>query len=84
MRFKDLVLAFAIFALFIIQVQSGPIAYGICQAGCAGVVVACYSAAGFVFGNVLAVGASPAIIACNTAYGSCQAACAVVAFAPTP
>lgn len=84
MRFKDFVLALAIFALLIIQVQSGPIAYGIFQAGCAGVVVACYSAAGFVFGNVLAAGAPPAIIACNTAYASCQASCAVVALAPTP
>lgn len=28
---------------------AGPVAYGICQAGCAGVAVACYTAAGAVF-----------------------------------
>lgn len=27
-------------------VSGGPIAYGVCQAGCAAVVMACYSAAG--------------------------------------
>lgn len=30
--------------------QCGPAAYGICQAGCASIVVACYAAAGFTFG----------------------------------
>ncbi|KAK7517631.1 hypothetical protein IWZ03DRAFT_359704 [Phyllosticta citriasiana] len=63
---------------------AGPAAYGICQAGCAGVVVACYGAAGFTFGTVLAAAAPPAIAACNGAYGSCQAACAGVLLAPTP
>ena len=28
-------------------VSAGPAAYGICQGGCAAVVMACYSAAGF-------------------------------------
>ncbi|KAK4617846.1 hypothetical protein CLAFUW4_11816 [Fulvia fulva] len=60
----------------------GPAAYGICQAGCASVVVACYAAAGFVFGVALPA-APPAILACNSAFGTCQAACAVVVFAPT-
>lgn len=63
---------------------AGPIAYGVCQTGCAGVVVACYAAAGFTFGTVLAAAAPPAIVGCNTAYGSCQAACAAVLLAPTP
>ncbi|KAK7535218.1 uncharacterized protein J3D65DRAFT_445026 [Phyllosticta citribraziliensis] len=63
---------------------AGPAAYGLCQAGCAGIVVACYGAAGFTFGTVLAAAAPPAIAACNTAYGSCQAACAGVLLAPTP
>lgn len=63
---------------------AGPIGYGICQAGCSAVVVACYSAAGFTFGTVAAAAAPAAIGACNTAYGACQAACAAVALSPTP
>ncbi|GAA6028274.1 hypothetical protein JCM8097_006951 [Rhodosporidiobolus ruineniae] len=58
--------------------------YGICQAGCASLVVACYSAAGAVFGCVAAVAAPPAILACNSAFGSCQAACVVAGLAPIP
>ncbi|KAK8210875.1 hypothetical protein IWZ01DRAFT_541846 [Phyllosticta capitalensis] len=58
------------------SVAAGPCAYGICQTGCAAVVVACYAAAGFTFGTVAAPMAPPAIIACNSAYGTCQAACA--------
>ncbi|KAF8869837.1 hypothetical protein BD779DRAFT_1681644 [Infundibulicybe gibba] len=38
----------------------GPIAYGICQSGCNAVVVACYAAAGFTFGTVVAAPATPA------------------------
>lgn len=66
--------------------QAGPIAYGICQTGCATLTAACYSAAGFVFGTVTAgLGTPPAIIACNSAFGVCSAKCAVVALlAPTP
>lgn len=64
-------------------VAGGPLAYGICQTGCATVVVACYSAAGAVFGAVAAVAATPAVAACNTAYGTCQAACVAAGFAPT-
>lgn len=63
---------------------AGPVAYGICQAGCASVVVACYAAAGFTFGVPIPGVAPAAILACNAAFGSCQAACAVVALAPTP
>lgn len=65
-------------------VMAGPIAYGICQAGCSAVVVACYAAAGCTFGTVLAAGAPAAIVGCNSAYGTCQAACAAVLLAPTP
>ncbi|KAI0089603.1 hypothetical protein BDY19DRAFT_872480, partial [Irpex rosettiformis] len=66
--------------------NAGPIAYGICQTGCNAVAVACYAAAGFTFGTVVAAPATPAvIIACNAALGTCSAACATVAlFAPTP
>ena len=63
---------------------AGPAAYGVCQAGCATVVMACYSAAGFTWGATLGVTAPASIIACNAAFGSCQAACAAVLLAPTP
>ncbi|EIM84439.1 uncharacterized protein STEHIDRAFT_61372 [Stereum hirsutum FP-91666 SS1] len=67
-------------------VTGGPIAYGICQTGCNTVAVACYAAAGFQFGTVVAAVAAPAtILACNAALGTCSTACATVAlFAPTP
>ncbi|KAJ8072958.1 hypothetical protein AAF712_008142 [Marasmius tenuissimus] len=67
-------------------VNGGPIAYGICQTGCNSVAVACYAAAGFTFGTVIAAPATPAVIlACNAALGTCSAACATVGlFAPTP
>ncbi|KAL4805149.1 hypothetical protein BDV18DRAFT_161547 [Aspergillus unguis] len=67
-----------------LQVAAGPLGYGVCQAGCSGVVVACYTAAGFTFGTVFAAAAPPAIIQCNAAYGACQAACAAVLLTPTP
>ena len=69
-------------------VSGGLLADGLCQAGCAAVVVACYSAAGAVFGMVPAgVGAPAAIglLACNAAFGKCSVACAgVTLLAPTP
>ncbi|TVY53193.1 hypothetical protein LCER1_G004518 [Lachnellula cervina] len=65
-------------------VTAGPAAYGLCQTGCAGVVVACYSAAGFTFGTVAAAAAPAAILACDAAYGSCCAACYWALFLPTP
>ncbi|KIY47511.1 hypothetical protein FISHEDRAFT_45206 [Fistulina hepatica ATCC 64428] len=66
--------------------QAGPIAYSICQTGCNVVAVACYAAAGFTFGTVVASAATPAVIlGCNSALGTCSAACASVALlAPTP
>lgn len=63
---------------------AGPLGYGICQAGCSAVVMACYSAAGAVWGATAGVGAAPAVIACNLAYGKCQAACAAVLLFPFP
>lgn len=63
---------------------AGPAAYGVCQAGCSGIVMACYAAAGFTWGATMGASAPASIVACNTAYGSCQAACAAVLLAPTP
>ena len=69
----------------ITPVQGGPLAYGICQAGCSVLVVSCYTAAGAVFGTVTAGARTPAVIlGCNASYGACQAACAVAFTAPTP
>ncbi|THH27703.1 hypothetical protein EUX98_g6480 [Antrodiella citrinella] len=67
-------------------VAGGPIAYGICQTGCNTLAVACYAAAGFTFGTVIAAPAAPAaILACNAGLGTCSAACATIGlFAPTP
>ena len=68
----------------VLQVQGGPGAYGICQAGCAAVVVACYASAGAVFGTVTAgLGTAPAILACNVAFGKCSAACIAAGFFPS-
>lgn len=65
--------------------DGGPAAYGICQAGCAAIVVACYAAAGFVFGASTFGAAVPAaIVACNSAFGTCQAACWAALVLPTP
>jgi hypothetical protein len=65
-------------------IEAGPAAYGICQAGCATVVVACYAAAGAVFGTVTAGAGTPAaILACNAAYGTCSSACIAAGCLPT-
>lgn len=67
-----------------VPIMAGPVGYGICQAGCSGVVMACYGAAGFTWGATLGATAPATVVACNTAFGSCQAACAAVLFAPVP
>lgn len=74
----------AIAPITIVTVNAGPVGYGICQAGCSSVVMACYAAAGAVWGATAGIGAPPAVLACNAAYGTCQAACAAVLLAPTP
>lgn len=58
------------------DVSAGPAAYGICQAGCATVVMACYSAAGFTWRATMGASAPASIVACNSAFGTCQSACA--------
>ncbi|TDZ41237.1 hypothetical protein CTRI78_v009826 [Colletotrichum trifolii] len=63
---------------------AGPAAYGVCQAGCASIVVACYAAAGAVFGAIAGAAAPPAVVACNVAFGKCQCACAMSAICPIP
>lgn len=73
-------LAFLISILLVAQqsVDAWGVSTGICYAGCAAVVVACYSAAGAVFGTITAgIGTPPAILACNAAFGACMAKCTV-------
>ncbi|KAI1074424.1 hypothetical protein F5B20DRAFT_586311 [Whalleya microplaca] len=53
---------------------AGPAAYGICQAGCAAVVMACYTAAGFTWGATLGASAPATVVACNTAETKLQKA----------
>ena len=63
----------------LIPSEAGQLEYGICQAGCAKVVVPCYSGAGLVFGTVVAgPGAPAAALACNAAFGECYAMCAAL------
>lgn len=54
---------------------AGPLAYAVCQAGCASVVMACYAAAGATWGATAGATAPGTVVACNTAFGKCQAAC---------
>jgi hypothetical protein len=63
---------------------AGPLAYAICQPGCAAVVEACYTAAGFTWGVSVGATVPMLIVACNTAFGACQAACWAAVIAPTP
>lgn len=44
------------------KVNAGPLAYGLCQAGCNAAAVACYSSTGVLF--------LPAVVGCNAAFGS--------------
>ncbi|RBQ81898.1 hypothetical protein FVER14953_21526 [Fusarium verticillioides] len=75
----------AVAALFFTGASAGPQAYAACRAGCSAIVMACYGAAGFVWGTRLSATAPPTIIASNNAFGTCSAVCAKVAlFAPTP
>ncbi len=63
---------------------AGPAAYGLCQTGCAGIVMACYAAAGATWGATAGATAPATVIACNLAFGKCSATCAAVALLPTP
>ncbi|QPC57932.1 hypothetical protein HYE67_000163 [Fusarium culmorum] len=75
----------AITIALLTTVSAGPLAYGACQAGCASIVMACYSAAGFTWGATAGATAPASIIACNAAFGKCSAVCAAIALgAPTP
>ena len=78
--------AFLILAVLVNVSTAGPIGAGICYAGCAGVTVACFSAAGFTFGTVpgAQIAAVPALAACNSAFAACEAACMAMLIAPTP
>lgn len=78
MRFLGLKAVLLIFCTFFGHSHANPAAYGVCQAGCAAAVAACYIANGAKFGTVRAVGAPPALVRCNTAFGTCQATCSTI------
>ncbi len=67
-----------------VGVSGGPAAGAICSAGCAAVVMACYSAAGAIWGATAGLGAPPAVLACNAGFGVCMAKCALATAAPIP
>lgn len=64
-------------ALTFDNANAGLIAVGLCYAGCAAIVVPCFTAAGAVFGvaKLAAINASPGLKACNYAFSCCEAAC---------
>lgn len=59
------------------NVTGVPAAVGICYAGCAALVVACYSAAGFTFGTVILteILTHPALSDCNRSFSKCESNC---------
>ena len=61
---------------------AGPVAYGACQAGCAGIVMACYAAAGATWGATAGVTAPATVVACNLAFGKCSATCTSLLLIP--
>ena len=67
-----------VFCTYFSHSHANPVAYGVCQAGCAAIVAACYVTNGAIFGAVRAAGASPALLRCNKAFGTCQATCHTV------
>eukprot|EP01041_Mallomonas_annulata_P011601 gene11601-24293_t len=74
---------FLLFIALILMAMSnaGPLAYGICQSGCNGLVVSCYVAAGFTFGTVTAGASTPAVlIGCNAGLGACMMGCVAAGF----
>lgn len=80
---KNLYLAITTILILASYAYAGPVGYGICQAGCAAVVMACYSAAGYTWGATLGATAPASIVACNTAFGTCCAHCAATLLIPT-
>lgn len=70
--------------VFSTTAYAGPAAYGVCQAGCASIVMACYAAGGATWGATLGATAGPTIVACNAGFGTCSATCASLLLAPTP
>ena len=78
MRFSSLPKAAIGLAFLATPASAGLAGYGICQAGCAAVVTACYAAGGAIWGATPGATASSAIVGCNNAFGTCQAACAKV------
>jgi alpha/beta superfamily hydrolase len=66
-------------------VDCGPILGAVAVCDFAAKMAACYAAAGFTFGTVIASAATPAVIlACIEASGPCMIHAAAATLAPTP
>jgi hypothetical protein len=87
---KNLALVLCAIILMVPYAKASLITYGVCQSGCAGLAVACYAralymfgtvttTAGYVFGTVTAgVGTAPAILSCNNTFGKCSSTCSSI------
>ena len=73
-----------LYGIMISEVESGPVAYAICQTGCNAVWVACCTAAGGAAGVAAPPAIAPAIAACNAAQGVCMVACVAAGAGPIP
>lgn len=85
-----------IIAVMVSQVSAGFLTVGACYTACNAGVVACYSAAGLIFGvsvvsgppgwwtMITGGGAAAAAATCSAAQGVCMAACTATVIAPTP
>jgi hypothetical protein len=82
MRTSAINIAVVVTTALVGYTTAGLAAYGVCQAGCAAIVMACYSAAGFTWGATLGATAPATVIACNVAFGTCQATCAALLLSP--
>ena len=65
-------------SLLLVRVDAGYVTGSASAAGCAGLAVACYSGAGYVFGTVLSAFAPTPILNCNAAFGKCMETTAAV------
>ncbi len=81
MRFTMILVCIVIFAATCIE--GGLLGYGICQAGYAVSVVACYTVGGLTFDTVTGrPGVLAAALICNAAFDKCQVACVAAGLLP--
>ncbi|KAK9499088.1 hypothetical protein O3M35_003600 [Rhynocoris fuscipes] len=76
MKMINLTATIIIVLLMTGEINGGLEAAGVCHFGCAKLVTACFSAAGYVFGTVplTEISSNPVLIACNTVFAACETA----------